>query len=159
MLQRSNRTMPIYRGIFFPVWTSACPKLCYSYVIRWVSGGLTVGEGSDKKIFTVILSFRKCKKNSPVLQQILKMLPSQHHAVRMLVEHFILWCSCPAIVQMIVCTHHTQNTNFSVLKREFIILSFLYSNTGCYVGKTKPHYRKTLNVRQFLIVYRLKKPI
>lgn len=74
------------------------------------------------KIFTVTLTFRKCKKNSRVLQQILKMLPSWQHAVKMLVEHVIyslvfLPSNC---ANLMVCTHHTQNTNFFVMKREFI---------------------------------------
>jgi len=79
------------------------------------------------KIFNVILTFRKCKKNSPVLKQILKMLPSWRHTVRMLVEHvFYSLLFLPSnCANLMIHTHHTQNTNFFfVIKREFVSPGF-----------------------------------
>jgi hypothetical protein len=111
------------------------------------------------KIFTVILTFRKCKKNSPVLQQMLKMLPSWQHAVRMLVENVInslvfLPSNC---ANMMVCTHHTHKTSiFFVMKRESVSPGFSLLHYWLLHRENQASSEENAKVDQFLIVYRLK---
>jgi len=71
-------------GVFFPAWPLiACMTLCQCYIIHRVSGALTVSEGSERKIccYAVIITSRKSNRNSLVLLQMLKMLPSWLNAL------------------------------------------------------------------------------
>ena len=63
-------------GCFFPAWPiSGHPTLLYRYVIFRVLGGLTVGEGSEKRIRCDNI-VRKSKKNLTSTTKMLKMSPS-----------------------------------------------------------------------------------
>jgi hypothetical protein len=51
------------QGVFPPTSTiSSRPTLTSRYVICGVSGGLTVGKGSETKDIAVIITFRKADK-------------------------------------------------------------------------------------------------
>jgi len=91
----------------------------------------------------VRITFRMSDKNSPTLQQMLRMLPSCPNA------HYLL---SGVLAQK-------PNTNFFFRHEDRVreqLQDFLHSNIGCsenlplHVTKTRPHYRKTLNVDQLL---------
>lgn len=112
-----------------------------------------------RKRFGVIITYRISNKNSPVLQQMLKVLPSWRYAVRMLVEHVIyslvfLPSNC---ANLMVCTHHTQNTNFFfVMKREFVSPGFSLLHYWLLRRENQASLEEDAKVDQFLIVYRLR---
>jgi hypothetical protein len=71
------------------------------------------------KRFTVVITFRKSIKISPVLQQMLKLLPSWPNALSIPADHIVyslefLLGNC---WNLTACTHRTPNTNFFSMKR------------------------------------------
>jgi hypothetical protein len=94
----------------------------------------------------------KPNKNSPVPQKILKMLPSWLNALSTTVKNISVYCleffsrNC---WNFTACTYHTPNTNFFIVKWEFMRKSSIFCTPIRAVlrihpsTKTKPHQRKT----------------
>lgn len=124
-----------------------------------------------EKRFVLILTVRKSKKISPVLQQMLKCFPpDQMQSVQLRKMLYHLCSSCPETGEVSRRTLIAHHTIFSSRRRSSYVLDFLHSNSGCsensslhitsspphitksplHITKARPHKSKTVRVHQLL---------
>jgi hypothetical protein len=94
-----------------------------------------------------MITFRKSNRNSPVLQQMLKMLPSWPSAVGIPAEHVLYFLeflkgNC---WNLTACTQRTPDTNFLVIKREFVNKSWILCTAIPAVLRIHLHVRQPVD--------------